>query len=55
MESISCTKGLDFGGELKIVNGAATRWVEEKKRREKEKRKKEKGSGAIFCQWVTPW
>jgi hypothetical protein len=28
IESISCTTSLDFGGELKITNGAAARWVE---------------------------
>jgi hypothetical protein len=43
MESISHTKGSDFGGELEIANGAAARWVEEKEGREKERRKEEEG------------
>jgi hypothetical protein len=43
MELISRTKGSDFGGELKIANGAAARWVEEKEGREKERRKEEEG------------
>jgi hypothetical protein len=55
MESISRTKGSDFGRELEIVNGAGTRWVEEKEWREKEMRKKEKGREAIFYRRVTPW
>jgi hypothetical protein len=41
MELISRTKGLDFGGELKIVNRATVRSVEEKEGREKERRKRE--------------
>jgi hypothetical protein len=54
MESISRTKSSDFGGELKIANGAATRWVENEGR-EKERRKKEEGRGAIFYRRVVPW
>jgi hypothetical protein len=41
MESICYTNGSDFGGELKITNGATARSVEEKEGIEKERRKEE--------------
>jgi hypothetical protein len=42
MESISHTKGSDLGRELKITNGAAARWVDEKDGRKKEREEEER-------------
>ncbi len=52
MESISITTGSDFVRELKIINGATTRWGEKEER--KRRGEKRKGRTALFCVGVTP-